>query len=106
MTAIEHQELKGITVKNLVVTIVSTASIVASVMTTYFGLKTDISEIKATQETETKINNIRIKVLEDEVTLLQKKIDGIKITAADYLYSQKPALKKTVDPAFLSSNKE
>lgn len=106
MTAIEHQELKGITVKNLVVTIISTASIVASVMTTYFGLKTDIGEIKATQETETKINNIRIKMLEGEVTLLQKKIDEIKITNADDLYSQKPAPGKTVDAALLSSNEK
>ena len=80
MTAIEHQELKGITVKNLVVTVVSTASIVASVMTTYFGLKTDIREIKASQETETRVNNIRIKVLEDQVVMLQKEVDAIRLT--------------------------
>jgi hypothetical protein len=79
MTAIEHQELKGITLKNLVVTIISTASIVASVMTTYFGLKSDISAIKSSQETETRIYNIRIKILEDDVALLQKKVDEIKV---------------------------
>jgi len=79
MTAIEHQELKGITIKNLIVTILSTASIVASVMTTYFGLKSDIQEIKSSQSTEAKINNIRIKVLEDQVNLLQKEVDQIKI---------------------------
>ena len=79
MTAIEHQELKGITVKNLIVTIMSTASIVASVTTTYFGLKTDIQEIKDSQQTESRINNIRIKVLENEVALLQKRVDEIKL---------------------------
>ncbi|WP_295676804.1 hypothetical protein [uncultured Mucilaginibacter sp.] len=78
MTAIEHQQLKGITVKNLVVTIVSTASIVASVMTTYFGLKSDIQEIKNAQSTEARVNAIRIKVLEDQVNLLQKEVDEIK----------------------------
>ena len=83
MTAIEHQELKGITLKNLVVTVISTASIVASVMTTYFGLKNDISEIKSSQETETKIYNIRIKILEDDVALLQKKVDEIKVKNAE-----------------------
>jgi hypothetical protein len=85
MTAIEHRELKGITIKNLVVTIVSTASIVASVMTTYFGLKTDISEIKASQETEAKINNIRIKMLEGQVSLLQKEVDEIKLSDSENL---------------------
>ena len=79
MTAIEHQELKGITVRNLIVTVVSTASIVASVMTTYFGLKTDIKEIKTTQAIDTRINNIRLKILEDNVALLQKEVDEIKL---------------------------
>jgi hypothetical protein len=79
MTAIEHQELKGITLKNLIVTVASTASIVASVMTTYFGLKTDIREIRDSQETQAKVDNIRIKVLEDQVTLLQKEVDEIKL---------------------------
>ena len=78
MTAIEHTELKGITIRNMVVTVISTASIVASVMTTYYGLKNDIMEIKSSQETETRINNIRIKMLEGQVTLLQAEITTIK----------------------------
>ena len=96
MTAFEHQELKGITVKNLVVTIVSTASIVASVMTTYFGLKTDISEIKASQETEGRINNIRIKILEGQVSLLQKEVDEIKFSSTENPPSVKdsPSVKR------------
>jgi ethanolamine utilization cobalamin adenosyltransferase len=85
MTAIEHQELKGITIKNLVLTVVSTASIVASVMTTYFNLRSDIMEIRSSQQAEAKINNIRIKVLEDEVAVLQKEVDKIKFLNADYV---------------------
>jgi hypothetical protein len=97
MTALEHQELKGITVKNLVVTVVSTASIVASVMTTYFGLKNDILEVKTSQTTETRVNNIRLKILEDEVALLQKQVAEIK--AGDQheetrAKNQEPSFKK------------
>jgi hypothetical protein len=78
MTAIEHTELKGITIRNMIVTVISTASIVASVMTTYYGLKNDILEIKSSQETETRINNIRLKMLEGQVTVLQAEITAIK----------------------------
>ena len=78
MTAIEHTELKGITIRNMMVTVISTASIVASVMTTYYGLKGDITEIKSSQETETRINNIRLKMLEGQVTVLQAEITAIK----------------------------
>jgi hypothetical protein len=89
MTAIEHKELKGITVKNLVVTIVSTASIVASVMTTYFNLKNDITEIKNEQSTETRINNVRLKLLENQVALLQKEVDEIKLPGTENLLAAK-----------------
>ncbi|MES2275463.1 MAG: hypothetical protein V4592_05545 [Bacteroidota bacterium] len=78
MTSIEHQQLKGITVKNLIVTIVSTASIVVSVMTTYFGLKSDISDVKMQQDAQTRVNEIRMKVLEGEVAVLQTEVEQLK----------------------------
>ncbi|HTD97930.1 MAG TPA: hypothetical protein VK668_01520 [Mucilaginibacter sp.] len=78
MTTIEHRELKGITLKNLVVTIISTASIVASVMTTYFQLKVDIREVKITQEAQNRVNEIRLKVLEGQVAVLQQQVEEIK----------------------------
>ena len=74
MTTIEHRELKGITIKNLLVTIISTASIVASVMTTYFQLKDDIHDVKIAQETQNRVYDIRLKVLETQVSLLQRQI--------------------------------
>ena len=78
MTTIEHRELKGITVRNLIVTIVSTASIVASVMTTYFQLKNDVRDIRRDQQTQSRVNDIRLKVLENQVTVLQRQVDEIK----------------------------
>jgi len=91
MTAIEHRELKGITIKNFVLTIVSTASIVASVMTTYFNLRSDILDIRSSQQAEAKINNLRLKVLEDQVALLQKEVDEIKFSTG----SNMPAVHTT-----------
>lgn len=78
MTSIEHQQLKGITLKNLVVTIMSTASIVASVMTTYFQLRSDINDVKTQQEAQTRVNEIRLKVLEGQVALLQTEVEQLK----------------------------
>jgi hypothetical protein len=78
MTTIEHKELKGITLKNLLVTIISTASIVASVMTTYFQLKNDIHDVKINQETQNRVYDIRLKVLETQVNVLQHQVDEIK----------------------------
>jgi hypothetical protein len=78
MTAIEHKELKGITIKNIIVTIVSTASIVASVMTSYFNLKGDVYELRTKQETTERINEIRLKLLESQVAVLQQEVQEIK----------------------------
>ena len=77
MTTIEHSELKGITVKNLLVTIFSTASIVATVMTSYLQLKSDIHDIKLSQETQNRVYDIRLKVLETQVSVLQRQVDEL-----------------------------
>jgi hypothetical protein len=101
MTAIEHRELKGITIKNLVVTIMGTASIVASVVTTYYGLRSEIEDIRISQRTEERINNIRIKALEDEMVLLQREVDEIKFGKALPPVSKQPA--RSTYPSLLTS---
>lgn len=79
MTGFEHHQLRGITIKNMIVTVVSTAGIVASVMTTYYALKGDISEVKSSQETTNRVNEIRLKMLESEVVLLQQEVHELKV---------------------------
>lgn len=78
MTTIENQLLRGVTIKNAVVTIISTASIVASVATTYFQLKNDIHDVRIQQETQARISEIRLKVLEGQVAVLQTEVDQLK----------------------------
>ena len=48
-------------------------------MTTYFGLKSDIAEIREEQKIETKISNVRLKILEDQIDGLQKQIANIRL---------------------------
>ncbi|PWK80017.1 hypothetical protein LX99_00478 [Mucilaginibacter oryzae] len=78
MTTFEHQEIRGITIKNMIVTIASTISIVVSVMTVYFQLKGDIQDIRSSQETQTRINEIRLKVIEGQVAILQQEVTRLK----------------------------
>ena len=94
MTTIEHKQLKGITVKNLLLTIASTASIVASVMTTYFQLKDDIHDVKITQETQNRLNDVRLKMLESEITIVQQQVDEIR-SERTYPQQPKPYLTNT-----------
>ena len=80
MTSIEHRQLKGITIKNIIVTIVSTASIVTSVMASYFQLRSDINEVKVQQEAQTRIDEVRLSILEGQVAVLQREVEEIKTT--------------------------
>jgi hypothetical protein len=77
MTLIEEREIKGITLKNILVTFISTISIVGSIMFNYFQLKGDIQDVKSTQETTNRVNEIRLKVLESQVSLLQDQVREI-----------------------------
>jgi hypothetical protein len=78
MTTLEHREIRGITIKNMIVTIASTISIVVSVMTGYFQLKGDIKDIRSSQETQMRINEIRLKVIEGQVAILQQEVSKLK----------------------------
>jgi hypothetical protein len=47
-------------------------------MTSYFQLKWEISNVRATQETTTRVNEVRLKVLESQVSLLQQEVNKLK----------------------------
>ncbi|WP_183560903.1 hypothetical protein [Mucilaginibacter sp. SP1R1] len=47
-------------------------------MTTYFQLKNDIKDVRSTQETQTRINEIRLRVLEGQVAILQQEVNKLK----------------------------
>ncbi|WP_426671257.1 terminase large subunit domain-containing protein [Mucilaginibacter sp. McL0603] len=57
---------------------ISTASIVASVMTSYFQLKSDIHDIRINQETQNRVYDIRLKIVESQVGLLQQQVDELR----------------------------
>jgi hypothetical protein len=78
MTTFEHREIRGITIKNMIVTIASTISIVVSVMTGYFQLKGDIKDIRSSQETQMRVTELRLKVIENQVAILQQDVAKLK----------------------------
>jgi hypothetical protein len=82
MTGFEHQQIKGITVKNMAVTITSTVAIVVSVMGTYFNLKEDISGVRNQQETTNRVNDLRLKTLETRVDLLETQLRSLQDNAS------------------------
>lgn len=74
----EHSQLKGITIKNMIVTVVCTATIVASVLGSYNALKNDLIEQRYSQEEQNKILDIRIRVVEDQQKILSQQIRDLQ----------------------------
>lgn len=74
MTGIENQTLKGITIKNMIVTVVCTASIVASVMGTYYSLRDDIKSSTRQSEEHQRINELRLNSLENRQNIIDQQI--------------------------------
>lgn len=66
-TGIENSVLRGFTIRNAIVTIVCTASIVGTVLTTTFSLRQEAA-----------LMDLRIKVLEAQVQALAQKVDAVK----------------------------
>ena len=75
--SIENKEIRGITPKTVYLTIVSTASIILSIATIYFALKADIQRISDDTNTTNRINEIRIKLLEERISTQELEIKQI-----------------------------
>jgi hypothetical protein len=47
-------------------------------MTTYFNLQNNMNQLRDRQETTDRVNEIRLKVLESQVNILQQQVQEIK----------------------------
>jgi len=74
----EHNQLRGITIKNMIVTIVCTASIVVSVMTTYFNLKSGQDAIQYTQDKQNIVTDLRLRAIEAQIVVINKQIEELQ----------------------------
>ena len=77
-TGFEQTQIKGFNVRNVIIIVCCTASIVFSIAVSYFGLKQDISQIKSNQETADKITDLRLKIVEAQVTLIQGQVSDLQ----------------------------
>jgi hypothetical protein len=86
---VEHQAIRGITIKNIIVTIVSSVTITASVVGTYSSLRTDNKDIRnimelnnkdirAKAEMDSKMNELRFKIMEEHINIIQQQVDEFK----------------------------
>jgi hypothetical protein len=78
MTALEHQEIKGVTLKLIWVTISGVVSIVAIVCASYFGLKSDIRSLGTRQDGQDRVNDLRLTHIETEQKIQRQEIDDLK----------------------------
>lgn len=78
MTAIENQQIKGVTIGTVKTIIVSTAVICSTVLGIYYGLVTKIEKIAQTTETNNKLIELRLSYLEQKMNALEIQINKIK----------------------------
>lgn len=70
----EHSELKGVTLKNMIVTIACTATIVATGVGAYSGIQKSIDNLGYRQDEQNKLIDLRIRTLEDQQKLMNIEI--------------------------------
>jgi len=64
---IEHTQLKGLTIKNMIVTILCTASIVGTILGTFYGLRNDYA-----------LMDLRLKVAEAQITIINQQLSDLR----------------------------
>ena len=78
MTAIENQQIKGMTVGTFKSVLVSTVVICSTIIGIYYSLVAKIDKIAQTTEANNKLTDLRLSYLEQKINALEIQINQIK----------------------------
>lgn len=78
MTAIENQQIKGVTVGTFKTIIVSTVITCSTVIGIYYSLVSKIDKIAQSTESNNKLIELRLSYLEQKINALEIQINKIK----------------------------
>lgn len=78
MEPIEQKIIQGISAKTLVTIIICTGSIMLTVLGTYYGLKADITDVRASKDSESKLNDLKMRVMD-------QRLDATEISLKDLI---------------------
>jgi hypothetical protein len=78
MTAIENQQIKGITIGTLKSILISTVVICSTIIGIYYSLVAKIDKIAQSTEANTKMVELRLSYLEQKINALEIQINQIK----------------------------
>jgi cell division protein FtsX len=78
MTAIENQQIKGMTIGTFKSVLVSTVVICSTIIGIYYSLVTKIDKIAQTTEANSKLTELRLSYLEQKINALEIQINQIK----------------------------
>ncbi len=73
-TTIENRELKGITARLILTIVISTATIVSGGFGAYYGLKSDIQEVKSQNE----VKKVEFQALKVQVDAIQVQLNQMQ----------------------------
>lgn len=78
MTPLETKELRGVSVKLLAWLVGSTATIVVSVMTSYFTLSSKIDTLQRDKAADERFNDLKIQTIQTQVQGIQVQIENLR----------------------------
>jgi len=78
MTAIENQQIKGMTIGTFKSVLVSTVVICSTIIGIYYSLVAKIDKIAQTTEANSKLTELRLSYLEQKINALEIQINQIK----------------------------
>jgi hypothetical protein len=78
MSAIENQQIKGITIGTLKSILISTVVICSTIIGIYYSLVTKIDKIAQSTEANNKLIELRLSYLEQKINALEIQINQIK----------------------------
>ncbi len=76
MDPIENKEIRGLSVRNMLTIIGCTIGSTLTTLTTYYNLKSDITDVRVSKDSDARLNDLKMRVMD-------QRIDAVDIQLKD-----------------------
>lgn len=74
---IDTKEIRGVSLRNLIAVIACTGTIMLTVLGTYYGLKADITDVKVSKDSDARLNELKMRVMDQRIDAMEIQIRDI-----------------------------
>lgn len=74
---IENKEIRGLSIRNMLTIIACTIGSTLTTLTTYYNLKSDITDVRVSKDSDARLNDLKMRVMDQRIDAMEIQIKDL-----------------------------